>query len=62
MLDLKNNPPKSMAKSRVMSTPKERQQEPRYSVAAMADATELKSQTRVSGRISDIGPGAISRR
>jgi hypothetical protein len=57
MLDLKNNPAKSTAKSRVMGTPKERRQEPRYSVAAMADATELKSQTRVSGRISDIGPG-----
>jgi hypothetical protein len=57
MPDLKNNPPKSTAKSRVMGTPKERRQEARYSVAAMADATELKSQTRVSGRISDIGPG-----
>jgi hypothetical protein len=57
MLDLKNNIPKSTAKSRVMGTPKERRQDPRYSVAAMADATELRSQTRVSGRISDIGPG-----
>jgi hypothetical protein len=57
MLDLKNNPTKSTAKSRVMGVPKERRQEPRYSVAAMADATELRSQTRVSGRISDIGMG-----
>lgn len=57
MLDLKNNIPKSTAKARVMGAPKERRQDPRYSVAAMADATELRSQTRVSGRISDIGPG-----
>ncbi len=57
MLDLKNNLPKSTAKSRVMGVPKERRQDQRYSVAATADATELKSQTKVSGRISDIGPG-----
>ena len=54
MLDLKKSPLKGASKAR---GGKERRVEPRYSVAAMAEATELKSHTRISGRLSDIGLG-----
>jgi hypothetical protein len=50
MLDLKKNSLKARAG-------KERRTEPRYAVAAMAEAVDIKSHTRISGRISDIGPG-----
>ncbi len=36
---------------------KERRQHPRYAVSAMAEAVDLKSDTRIHGRISDIGRG-----
>lgn len=54
MLDLKKNPLKNGGKARAG---KERRTEPRYPVAAMAEAIEIKSHTRIAGRISDIGPG-----
>ena len=53
--DLKKNPLKSNAKLRGQGGGKERRAEPRYSVAAMAEATEIKSHTRITGRLSDIG-------
>jgi PilZ domain-containing protein len=56
MLDLKKSPLKS-SKLRAQGGGKERRAEPRYPVAAMAEATEIKSNTRVTGRISDIGIG-----
>jgi hypothetical protein len=55
--DLKKNPTKADTKLRPKGGGKERRSEPRYPVAAMAEATELKSHTRVTGRISDIGVG-----
>ena len=55
--DLKKAPVKNGAKLRAQGGGKERRAEPRYPVAAMAEATELNSHTRVSGRISDIGIG-----
>src|ERR1700754_4328489 len=55
--DLKKNPTKTGSKLRPQGGGKERRSEPRYPVAAMAEATELKSHTRVTGRISDIGVG-----
>ncbi len=36
---------------------KERRQHPRYAVSAMAETVDLQSDTRVTGRISDIGIG-----
>jgi hypothetical protein len=54
MLDLKKNPLKNGSKARAG---KERRTEPRYPVAAMAEAIDIKSHTRISGRISDIGAG-----
>jgi hypothetical protein len=54
--DLKKGPVKT-TRLRSQGGGKERRAEPRYPVAAMAEATELKSHTRVSGRISDIGVG-----
>jgi len=36
---------------------KERRRHPRYSVSAMAEAVDLQSDTRIHGRISDIGRG-----
>ena len=54
MLDLKKNPLKNGSKTRAG---KERRTEPRYPVAAMAEAIDIKSHTRIAGRISDIGPG-----
>jgi hypothetical protein len=56
MLDLKKNPLTS-AKLRSQGGGKERRSEPRYPFAAMAEATEIRSNTRISGRISDIGTG-----
>ena len=53
--DLKKNPTKSGSKLRAQGGGKERRSDPRYPVAAMAEATELKSHTRITGRISDIG-------
>jgi hypothetical protein len=55
--DLKKSPLKSASKLRGQGGGKERRGEPRYSVAAMAEATEVKSHTRISGRLSDIGVG-----
>jgi hypothetical protein len=55
MLDLKKL--KNGATLRPQGGGKERRAEPRYPVAAMAEATDLKTHTRVSGRISDIGVG-----
>lgn len=55
--DLKKNPLKNGTNQRAKGADKERRGEPRYSVAAMAEATDVKSHTRVTGRISDIGPG-----
>ncbi len=55
--DLKKSPPKNGLKQRTQGVGKERRVETRYSVAAMAEATDIKSHTRVTGRISDIGPG-----
>lgn len=52
--DLKKSPVK---KTRGQGLDKERRSEPRYPVAATAEAIEIKSQTRVTGRISDIGAG-----
>ncbi len=57
MLDLKKNPLKNGTKLRAQGGGKERRAEPRYPVAAMAEATEIKSNTRITGRISDIGIG-----
>ncbi len=54
MLDLKKSPLKNGSKTRAG---KERRTEPRYPVAAMAEAIDIKSHTRIAGRISDIGPG-----
>src|SRR5579871_1669652 len=54
MLDLKKSPLKNGSKARAG---KERRTEPRYPVAAMAEAIDIKSHTRIAGRISDIGPG-----
>ena len=56
MLDLKKSPLKN-SKLRAQGGGKERRSEPRYPVAAMAEATEVKSNTRITGRISDIGIG-----
>jgi hypothetical protein len=56
MLDLKKSPLRS-AKLRSQGGGKERRSEPRYPFAAMAEATETRSNTRISGRISDIGIG-----
>jgi hypothetical protein len=36
---------------------KERRRDPRYSVSAMAEAVDLQSDTRISGRVSDIALG-----
>ena len=36
---------------------KERRRHPRYGISAMAETVDLQSDTRVSGRISDIGIG-----
>jgi hypothetical protein len=55
--DLKKDPLKTGNKSRGPGIGKERRTEPRYSVAAMAEAVDIKSHTRVAGRISDIGAG-----
>ena len=55
--DLKKNPLKSGSKLRSPGGGKERRAEPRYPVAAMAEATDLRTNTRVTGRISDIGNG-----
>jgi hypothetical protein len=55
--DLKKTTPKSATKLRPEGSGKERRSEPRFSVAAMAEATDIKSHTKISGRISDIGPG-----
>ncbi|HEY2821920.1 MAG TPA: PilZ domain-containing protein [Candidatus Acidoferrum sp.] len=55
--DLKKNPLKSGSKLRGQGGGKERRADPRYPVAAMAEATDLRTNTRVSGRISDIGNG-----
>jgi PilZ domain len=55
--DLKKSPLKTGTKLRAQGGGKERRAEPRYPVAAMAEATEIKSNTRVTGRISDIGIG-----
>jgi hypothetical protein len=56
LLDLKKGPAKS-TRLRSQGGGTERRSDPRYPVAAMAEATELKSHTRVNGRISDIGIG-----
>src|SRR5882757_11478706 len=56
MLDLKKSPLKS-AKLRSQSGGKERRSEPRYPFAAMVEATEIRSNTKINGRISDIGVG-----
>jgi PilZ domain len=55
--DLKKSSSKHGPKLRAQGGGKERRAEPRYPVAAMAEATEVKSNTRVTGRISDIGIG-----
>lgn len=55
--DLKKTTSKSASKLRPEGSGKERRSEPRFSVAAMAEATDIKSHTKISGRISDIGPG-----
>lgn len=55
--DLKKSPLKNGTRQRAQGVGKERRAEPRYSFAAMAEATDIKSHTRVTGRISDIGPG-----
>jgi PilZ domain len=55
--DLKKNSTKTSSKLRPQGGGKERRTDPRYPVAAMAEATELKSHTRITGRISDIGIG-----
>jgi hypothetical protein len=36
---------------------KERRRRPRYAVSAVAEAVDLQSDTRINGRISDIGQG-----
>jgi hypothetical protein len=54
--DLKKGPTKT-TRLRSQGGGKERRAEPRYPVAAMAEATEMKSHTLVTGRISDIGIG-----
>jgi len=55
--DLKKTAGKSPTKLRPQGGGKERRGEPRYAVAAMAEATDNKTHTKISGRISDIGPG-----
>ncbi|MBV8515160.1 MAG: PilZ domain-containing protein [Acidobacteria bacterium] len=55
--DLKKPTAKNATKLRPPGGGKERRAEPRFPVAAMAEATDIKSHTRISGRISDIGPG-----
>lgn len=55
--DLKKTPLKNGAKLRGQGGDKERRAEPRYPIAGMAEAIEIKSHTRVTGRISDIGVG-----
>lgn len=55
--DLKKNPLKNGAKLRGQGGGKERRAEPRYPVAGMAEAIEIKSHARITGRISDIGVG-----
>ena len=57
MLDLKKSPLKNGPKLRAQGGGKERRAEPRYPVAAMAEATDAKTHTRITGRISDIGIG-----
>jgi PilZ domain-containing protein len=58
MLDLKKSPlVKNGTKLRAQGGGKERRAEPRYPVAAMAEATDAKTHTRITGRISDIGIG-----
>jgi hypothetical protein len=57
MLDLKKSPLKNGPKLRTQGGGKERRAEPRYPVAAMAEATDAKTHTRITGRISDIGIG-----
>jgi hypothetical protein len=58
MLDLKKSPMlKNGTKLRAQGGGKERRAEPRYPVAAMAEATDAKTHTRITGRISDIGLG-----
>ena len=57
MLDLKKSPLKNGSKLRGQGGGKERRVEPRYPVAAMAEAIDIKSHTRIGGRISDIGVG-----
>lgn len=55
--DLKKTPSKNATKLRPQGGGKERRSEPRFPVAAMAEATDIKSHTKITGRISDIGPG-----
>jgi hypothetical protein len=55
--DLKKGLLKNGGKSRGQDGVKERRAEPRYNIAAMAEAIEIKSNTRLSGRISDFGVG-----
>jgi hypothetical protein len=57
MLDLKKSPLKNGSKLRGQGGGKERRVEPRFPVAAMAEAIDIKSHTRIGGRISDIGVG-----
>lgn len=57
MLDLKKSPLKNGSKLRGQGGGKERRGEPRYPVAAMAEAIDIKSHTRIGGRISDVGVG-----
>jgi hypothetical protein len=58
MLDLKKSPVvKHGTKLRAQGGGKERRAEPRYPFAAMAEATDAKTHTRITGRISDIGMG-----
>ncbi len=57
MLDLKKSPQKNSSKSRGQASGKDRRVEPRFPVAAMAEAIDIKSHTRIGGRISDIGVG-----
>jgi PilZ domain len=55
--DLKKNLLKNSAKLRGQGGGKERRAEPRFPVAGMAEAIEIKSHARITGRISDIGVG-----
>jgi hypothetical protein len=57
MLDLKKSPQKNSSKLRGQGSGKERRVEPRFPVAAMAEAIDIKSRTKIAGRISDIGAG-----